>query len=489
LGLNKTPTLKRLLVFVHVFFFLIFGCVSILNHYYFRSAGLDYGIANQALYQFAHGENAQITQLLPGITLPYFALHISLWVPILSPFYYVFGSYTLLIFQNLALIFAGVGIVKLAKQGGIKDSLVPWVLLQFYAGFSLYAALAFDYHDNVIGACFIPWVWYYFLKNKRALALLCFLAILISKENLAIFAAFFSLAMWVYAFRLNQNLKPFAAFLFLLSVGWFLLVSLVIMPSLNPLQKFEQLNRYSYMGSSLTEIIGYIIRHPLRMVELFYKSQIQPDPLEVVKQEFLFVTLLSGGIFLLFKPQFLWIALPIFMQKLWNKELAFWGISYHYQIELAPLISLAIIAFVSRIKSAYVQGILLAVTCLLTAFTTYLFMHERKADFQPIRENLFLAERYQAPFNISKVKAKLNEIPSNEAVCVQSNIMPHVANRDSLYHFPFIKDARIILVFQPQLNAYPLSPEKAIHLLDSIRTCGFWQEDSSAFPLRIFVRK
>jgi uncharacterized membrane protein len=176
------------------------------------------------------------------------------------------------------------------------------------------------------------------------------------------------------------------------------------------------------------------------------------------------------------------------MQKLWNKELAFWGISYHYQIELAPLISMAIIAYVSRIKSANIKGLLLVVTCLLTAFTTYLFMHERKADFQPIRENLFLAERYQAPFNISKVKAKLNEIPSNEAVCAQSNIMPHVANRDSLYHFPFIKDARIILVFQPQLNAYPLPPEKAIHLLDSIRTCGFWQEDSTVVPLRVFKR-
>ncbi|MDP3929815.1 MAG: DUF2079 domain-containing protein [Bacteroidota bacterium] len=480
--------MNRIILFIHVFFFFIFGFISVLNHYYFRSAGLDYGIANQALYQYAHLKEAHITQLLPGVTMPYLALHVSLWALLVSPFYYVFGSYTLLIFQNLALIFAGVGLVKLAKNAGIKDSFVPWVLLQFYVGFSVYAALAFDYHDNVIGACFIPWVWYYFLKNKQALALLCFVAILISKENLAIFAAFFSVAMWVYAYRLNPNLKLFAAFLFLLSVGWFLLVSLVIMPSLNPLQKFEQLNRYSYMGSSLSEIIGYIVRHPLRMLELFYKSQIQPDPLEVVKQEFLFVTLLSGGIFLLFKPQFLWIALPIFMQKLWNKELSFWGISYHYQIEMAPIISMAIIAYFSRIKSVYVQGILLVATCLLTAFTTYLFMHERKADFQPIRENLFLAERYQSPFNISKVKAKLNEIPSKEAVCAQSNIMPHVANRDSLYHFPFIKDARIILVFQPQLNAYPLSQEKANHLLDSIRTSGYWQEDSTVVPLRVFRR-
>lgn len=481
--------MNRLIVFLHVFFFVVFGLISVLNHYYFRSAGLDYGIANQALYQFAHGENAQITQLLPGRTLPYLALHMSLWVPILSPFYYVFGSYTLLIFQNLALVFAGAGIVKLAQQQSVSEKIIPWILLQFYAGFSIYAAIAFDYHDNVIGACFVPWLWYYFQKNKVLPSLLCFFAILISKENLAIFTAFFSLAMFVYSFRLNLRWRYFSAALFVFSIAWFLIMGMFVMPSLNTTQKFEQLNRYSYLGSSISEIVLNIVKHPLHMLELFYKSHIQPDELEVVKQEFLVVLMLSGGIFLMLKPMYLWMALPILMQKLWNKELAFWGISYHYQIELAPIISMAIIAYLGVVKQLYIKQILAVVACLITGFTTYLFMAERKADFQPIRENLFMAERYQAPFDINKVKVKLNEIPNHVTICAQSNIMPHVANRDSLYHFPFIKDAHIILVFQPQLNSYPLSQEKAMLLLDSIRTSGYWQEDSTALPLRVFNKK
>lgn len=480
--------MNRILLLIHVFFFFIFGLVSILNHFYFRSSGLDYGIANQALYHYAHFEQAQISQLLPGRTLPYLALHLSLWVPILSPFYYIFGTYTLLVFQNLALIFAGVGIVKLAKLEAFNPRFIPIILLQFYTGFAIYAAIAFDFHDNVIGACFIPWVWYFFIQNNRKLMIICFMAILISKENLAIFTAFLSVAMFYHSYQYHLPNKRLAILLFIGSVVWFLAASVLIMPSLNPVQKFEQLNRYSYMGGSLKEILVYIISKPFHMLELFYKSQVQPDPYELVKQEFLFVTLLSGGVFLLLKPKFLFLALPIFMQKLWNKELSFWGISYHYQIELAPIISLAIIAYVSRLKSAKIQGVLLVLTCLLTAFTTYLFMQERKAEFQPIRENLFLVDRYQAPFNIGAVNAKLSEIPAKESVCAQSNIIPHVANRDSLFHFPFIKDARILLVFQPHLNAYPYSSEQAIFFLDSIRHSNYWREDSTALPLRVFTK-
>jgi uncharacterized membrane protein len=109
---------------VHLVFFVIFGLISILNHYFYRTFGLDLGIANQALYQYAHGNSAICTQLLGAQETPYLALHISLWVPILSPFYWVFGSYTLLIFQNLALIFGGIGLSRLAEDYSHSPSIL-----------------------------------------------------------------------------------------------------------------------------------------------------------------------------------------------------------------------------------------------------------------------------------------------------------------------------------------------------------------------------
>jgi uncharacterized membrane protein len=471
---------------VHLVFFVIFGLISILNHYFYRTFGLDLGIANQALYQYAHGNSAICTQLLGAQETPYLALHISLWVPILSPFYWVFGSYTLLIFQNLALIFGGIGLSRLAEDFKLTPKLIILILLQFYASFAIYAALAFDYHDNVIGACFLPWLFYFYRKNSYGLSILCFLAMLISKENMAIFAAFSAMTLGLIHKDKGKSNLAFSFGLILIAFSWFFLAGMVWMPSLNPSGKFEQLSRYSHLGKSISEILTYIFMHPIEMLKMFYLSHVQPDEYDVVKQEFLWVLLLSGGFLLLLRPAYLLMALPILMQKLWNKELAFWGMSFHYQIELAFVVSLALIAVLSNFKYKY---ILVVSTLLVTTYVTYAFMQDRKADYKPEKENLFALTHYQSELNIKSISSKLAEIPADAHVCAQSNLMPHIANRDYIYHFPYLKDATHLIVLQPHLNSYPLSQEAAIVYLDSIRHSSFWKEDSTAYPLRIFTRK
>jgi uncharacterized membrane protein len=260
-------------------------------------------------------------------------------------------------------------------------------------------------------------------------------------------------------------------------------------PAINPTGKFEQLSRYSHLGSSISEIIKHIVTHPIEMLRMFYESHIQLDEYDVVKEEFLCAVLFSGGLALLWRPALLWFALPIFMQKLWNKELAFWGISYHYQIELAPIIALAIIYGLRKMDKPILQMGFLFVFALSTVLTTYHFMQSRKAYFDPIKENIFSKSHYHAPFNVKLVQAKLAEIPEDSAVCAQANLLPHLAMRDKLYHFPYLKDAQYLVFLQPGINSYPLSEPNALHFIDSLRSSGKWQEDSLSYPLRIMKKK
>jgi uncharacterized membrane protein len=495
MGLNSFLGLKIKLIkvtipnFIHVFFFCVFSVVSILNHYYFRSAGLDYGMANQALYQFAHFKSAIISETLNAESLSYLSCHLSFWVPILSPFYWLFGSYTLLIFQNLALIFAGVGLTKLNTYLNLSKVISNLVLIQFYCFFAIYAALAFDYHDNVIGACFLPWLFYFYLNEKPALTLLCFFAVLISKENMAILLGFTSITMWLLNKRFTWKNSQLPIIIFLSSLSWFLIASLIIMPAISPKGTFEQLSRYSYMGSSLMEIVNFIFTHPLKMLELFYKSHIQPDNQEIVKQEFLLVLLLSGGFALLRKPAFLWMALPVLMQKLWNKELAFWGLGFHYQIELAAIVSLALIFWINDIKSFNLQVGLIVFTTMSTTFITIYKMDNRYSEYyHPEKENIFMKAHYLAPLSFQNIQKGIQLIPKDSPICAQTNLMPHLSNRDRLYHFPMIRDARFLVFLQPQLNSYPLSNELAIQFIDSIRLQKDWKEDSTYAPLRILIK-
>jgi len=470
---------------IHVFFFLIFCSVSLINHYFFRSAGLDYGIANQALYQYAHFKSAICTQLIGAEPISYLGLHFSLWVPILSPFYWLFGSYTLLIFQNLALIFGGVGLVKMANHLQLKEKVALIVLVQFYSSFTIFSAIAFDYHDNVIGACFLPWLFYFYYKENLGLFVISFLAILLSKENMAIWLIFISIGFYFRQKSTEKSYFKLIGVMVLVSIFWFLFSGLILMPLLNPNGKFEQLTRFSHLGSNLSEIIIHIISHPIKMIRMFVESHIQPDIDEVVKHEFLWAVLFSGGIILIAKPSFLWIALPIFMQKLWNKELAFWGVSYHYQIELAPIISLAILFWIKPKNNKLFYYGITVLLLLSTAYSTFSLMENRRADYRPEKENIFVSNHYKIDFDIEKVNQKINEIPANAKVCAQSNILPHLANRDFIYHFPYIKDAEYLLIMKPNGNPYPLSNEDSDKLIDSLLSTPYWKEDSSALPLRI----
>ncbi len=474
---------------LHGFFLLIYSALSLLNHYYFRSSGLDYGLANQALYHYAHFEPAVVTQLLGGEPLPYLACHLSFWVPLFSPLYWLFGSYTLLIVQLLALVFAIKGIQKLAKDSGVEEWVALLLVLQLYCSLFVFAAYGFDYHDNVIGAAFFPWLIYYFRKGKWVQTVCCFVALLGSKENMAIWAGFIALTFPFIAVVRNKKVYLFSLILFVSALLYFLLAAFYIMPALADGEGFLQLQRYSHLGGSFSEIISHLFHHPYDTFSLFWKSHVQPDTEEIIKREFWKVFLVSGGIALFFKPQFLWMAMPLLMQKLWNKESAFWGISYHYQIELAMVISVALWFWLKDITKVHYRLILIVFVVLCTIGISVRKFNERYASYQPIKENILSAAHYMPDVDGVKVRTKLHEIPANAAVCAQANLMPHLAFRDKLYHFPFLKDANYLIFLQPGLNTYPLNEQEANKYLDSIRACANWTEDTSALPLHVLIKK
>jgi uncharacterized membrane protein len=260
------------------------------------------------------------------------------------------------------------------------------------------------------------------------------------------------------------------------------------MPHYSHTGKFEQLNRYSHLGKNLPEIIIHVFKHPIQMLAMFFKSHISPDAEEIIKQEFLWALVFSGAWLFFFRPAFLLMALPLLMQKLWNKETAFWGVSYHYQIEFAALISLTLIIALKTIPTKYrVWVIFLVCSCALVQTVT--LMQQRKAWFEPKKENLFDPNHYKAEVNTSEIRKYLTQIDSKEKVCAQANFLPHLAFREESYHFPYFNKANLIVMSKNAGNYYPYSEEKAIQLLDSLKSSKAWEIVENPMDLLILRRK
>ena len=109
--------------------------------------------------------------------------------------------------------------------------------------------------------------------------------------------------------------------------------------------------------------------------------------------------------------------------------------------------------------------------------------------YNELNENVFKMEHYQSQLPVKILESGLNTINANDKVSAQSNIIPHIANRDFIYHFPFIKDANVIAVLEPTELVYPLDQIKYQSLLDSLKHSPFWEISFNEKPLLILKLK
>ena len=473
---------------IHVFFFFVFCTVSLVNHYYYRTYAHDLGIANQALFEFAHFRNHYSTLLLREQATHYLGLHFSIWVPLLSPFYYLFGSYTLLLFQNLAIVFCAFGIFRYAQIKQLSLVTCTLLVVQFYCIWSLYAAIAFDFHDTVIAIAFVPWLFiFYESKNWKWFAL-CFVSILFSKENESIWLFFMLLGLIIKnrQFTFKQN-KQALAFMLLAAI-WFYMCSYIIMPYLSPVGNFEQLDRYNHLGKSIGGILYTFLSNPLFVLKQFFVSNAPNDPDTEYKVAFYYMLLLSGGLAFVFRPYYLLIILPILAQKMLSKLVSFWGINQHYSIEFAPLISLAMVDALLLLKQKNWQLTITALFIVSSFYGTYSKMnnpHHTSIE----QEDLFFPSHYQSNLAIGEINTALATIKQDVPLSVSSSLAPHLANRKYLFHFPIIGNAEKIVVQKNPEGTYPVSAETYFHLIDSLKQSKNWQIELESNDILILDKR
>ncbi|MES2726791.1 MAG: DUF2079 domain-containing protein [Bacteroidota bacterium] len=473
---------------VHAFFFIACCLVSFVNHYLFRTYAHDLGIANQALYEFAHFKNHYSTLLLRPDPTHYLGLHVGIWVPLLSPFYYVFGSYTLLLFQNIAIVFCAIGIYKYAQTKQLSNAISTLIVVQFYCIWSLYTAVAFDFHDTVMAIAFVPWLFMSYAHKKWIPFALCFAAILLSKENESIWLIGILLGLIVkhkqYSFKQNKVALGFG----FIAIAWFCFCSFIFMPYLSPTGNFEQLSRYSHLGQSIGEIIYTTITNPLYVFKQFFVSNAPNDPDTIYKTTFYVTLLASGALAFVIRPYYLLMILPLLAQKMLSKVVSFWGVNQHYSIEFAPLLTLAVIDVLILFRQTKWQG-LITVALIITSFTaTYSKMFSAKHTYIA-GENLFEPVHYQSPVELSKVYEVIDKIDNDIPLSVSAQLAPHLYKRALLYHFPIVHNAaKIVLLKGNQTATYPLYPQNYFHKLDSLKQSNDWKIEIENNEIIVFKR-
>lgn len=415
-------------------FAVMYGLLAFVNHINFRTYGLDLGLYNKALYDYAHLRCCDSSFFLwePANLLHD---HFDLYLMLLAPLSLILGQWTLLVVQIAAVLAGGLGVYKLIRLYTDNDTLPLLAIVCLMGFFGVWHALGFDYHSNVVAAMLLPWFLFFLKKRRFGWASFFLLLICIGKETLPIWMFFVCVAL-IWDYRKEGRSLCWIVGWMLFCVIYLLTVTLWLMPMMGE-GSSRGFWRYDYMGANFAEMAGWIVSHPMEALQNLFVNFRGEAGDYGVKAEFYICLLASGLCIAIFKPNYLVMVIPILGQKMLAADTGFWGITNQYNVEFAPIVVIASFIVLSRLSKPHCKVALSTLMVAMTLTTTiYTTIHPRSA-IRKENVRLFDVKHFHQP-NFSKETAyrMLGEIPNDASVCATTFFTPHLAMRDSVYIFP-----------------------------------------------------
>lgn len=464
---------------------MVYFLISAVNHYLFRTSALDLGLYTNALFDYTHFSFNDSTTFkeTPANLL---SDHFDILLVLVSPFSWIFRDWTLLIIQIIALLAGGAGVYSYFRERYPDRNLAVPAMVYFYSHFAVLAALGFDFHSNVAAASLLPWFFVHIQRQSLKKAWTVLLFIVLCKENMALWMIFVCIAA---AWHFRKQLKP----LKLLGMAgasffYFMTITLVIMPALDPGNSFIQF-RYSVLGENYTEALITMVSEPGIIVKNLFLN-LSGDPMgDYIKTEFWLFFIFSGGLFLLARPLCLLMLIPVFLQKLLHDNMQTWGVNDHYSIELTPVLTLGLFEVAGKIRSNNLVKIFSMLVLAMSLSVSGRLMDRTSARVPKENIRLYQAAHWKKPESFDQLQEALRMIPGTAAVSAQSNIHPHLSWRDKAYMFPLTGDAEFI-IYSLSLNTYPLNKEEFLMKCEEMEADSLhWEIIYAGKDVRLLKRK
>ncbi len=461
---------NKFFALINALFLLIYSLICFVNHYNFRTYSLDLGIYTRAVYDYAHFHfnYAEIFKVQKENIL---GDHFDPILILISPLYYIFGTYVLLVVQVAFIHVGAIGVYKVAMQQLQNKKLALITIASFLSFYGVFSALSFDVHTNVFAAMLIPWLFYFFMHAKWRNVFIVSALILLCKENMALWLIFIGFGLvWLY-YKEKQK-RNIALIISLISIIYFVCITMVVMPSLALSGSYAHMH-YSILGNGFGEILSNLFKHPLAAIAVLFKNHSLNSTYNYYKIETHIFVLLSGGFLLFLKPQYLLMLIPIYFQKMFHNTPTIWSVAMHYNIEFAPILILCFITVLPIIKSEKKKLLFSCIYLILSVAVTIRLCDHTIGFVDKARIRFYQVDHYQSDFDTQVVYSDLKKIPTNAVVSAENMFVPHLTDRKMVYQYPIVKNAQYILLSDDD-HSYPLATDKMLKQIDSLRSSANW---------------
>jgi uncharacterized membrane protein len=361
-----------------------YAFLSVLRYDRFGATAFDLGIFDQAVWGYSRFE--LIPNTVKG-TPNLLGDHFSPIVALAAPLYWVWTDpRALLVLQALLLAASSVPLFLYARR---RLPLGTALLIQTaYLGFvGVWAAALFDFHEVAFAAPLLALaLWALDTRKTVVFISCCILGALVKEDVVLLFATLALYAAVTASGRRTRALQLVAALL----VGWFLLLTYVVMPDLSG-------HAYGYAS------VGRI----------FVNDQTKLVTLLALFGSWCFVPLRS--------PLSLLAILPL-AERMLNTNANYWTLHFHYSLTVAPILAFAAADGLARLDRQRLVPVV-AVLGVVSAFSI---------------SAATLVDSTRLPLDAAAAAATercLDTIPVDASVAATSGLVPHLSRRRTIYTF------------------------------------------------------
>lgn len=392
----------------------VFGYLTWLRHARFSSFGFDLGIFDQATWLLSRFGGQFIT--VRGLDV--LAHHANFGLYLFAPFYWVgAGPHFLNLVQVAACALGAVPVFLLARHR-LRSS---WAALLLAGAFLLHPSLQFmmweQFHPETIAITPLLFAYWFAVRERWGwLAAMAMLAVSF-KEDVALAVIVIGV---IIALRGNRKIGLLTAGL---ALGWFLFVTMVLLPYYSGSEAFYVGYFFSNLGDTPLEVVTNAVFHPSRLVEPLTSPG---------ARQYMFKMTAPFGFLPLAAPLTLLMGVPQAAINLLSVNSFTREITYHYAaIPLAGLI-LATVEGISLLgRHRVVRLGLVAIVTVASVLATLNWGLSPVGDqyrkgWWPFGDDARRASKEHA----------LALVPSGAAVSATYQFVPHLSRRELIYQWP-----------------------------------------------------
>lgn len=430
---NKKTTFVIIIELISMFIFI--ATISVLRYKNFYSPNFDLGIPAQNFYYLKK-------LLIPLSTcerdtlISHFAIHISPIYYLLVPIYNIFTkTETLQVLSGLIIASSLIPIYLITKRKKMPNYVKIIICSIFLIYSPAICSTYYDFHENLFLTPLLLWLFYFYELKNNLLFLIFLILTCLVKEDAGIYIVLFGIYM-IFDNNKSKGIKTIIAGIIAFSISTFLL---------NTYGTGIMSDRYDNLIPNNQGLFGIIKTIFINPAYFLNQLTLSNENNYFQKIKYIIQLFLPLG-FLPFKTK-KWknycLLLPLLLTIMTTYNYSY-DITFHYS---CGIIAFLFYLFILNVEELKKYNYLLV--CLFGSFILFVncCLNEYLSN---------LNEYYNSYKEKNEVENALKSIPINASVNASTYLLPHLANRDTIYEVYYHKNKKDIdyLVLDARYDDY-----------------------------------